>query len=307
MVADEHSMVLLTVIVIAQNEEANIRYCLRSVREWCVEVYVVDSFSADQTAVLAQEEGAIVVEHLFQDWAAQRNWALSSLPIKTDWVLFLDADEQLTDDLKREVEQVLIKAAPPTAAFAIRQSLVFLRHHLRHAQDGPPLVRLVRRTRARWFCQGAREYCRVDGSVGELHSRIWHEDHKGLAAWIEKQNRNATREAQLLWERRETSGAVVNEAKTSERRLRVWVRDRIWQRLPLFLRPLLYFLYRYVLRGGFLDGQAGLAYTFLQGFWLSFLADAKYYELIQVSKHVEAKLPEPAVGTGVPYEDMGHL
>ena len=277
-------MIPLTVIVIAQNEEANIRCCLRSVRGWASELYVIDSFSTDLTAQYAQEEGAVVVPHRFEDWAAQRNWALENLPPGIEWVFFVDADEQIRDDLKKEIEQVLVEATENNVAFAMRQAFIFLGRCLKHAQDGPPLIRLVRRGRARWFCLGAREYCRVDGHVIQLRERIWHEDHKGLSAWIEKQNRNATREAQLLWQRAHDTATKAEEAKTSERHLRVWVRERVWQRLPLFFRPLLYFLYRYVVRGGFLDGQAGLVYTFLQGYWLSFLTDAKYYEILRQSK-----------------------
>jgi glycosyltransferase involved in cell wall biosynthesis len=279
-------MIPVTVVVIAQNEGANICHCLDSVRGWCAEMYVVDSFSTDQTAALARQAGASVVQHTFEDWAAQRNWALDHLPLQTEWVLFLDADEQLTDDLKTEIEHDLANAAPDISAFAIRQAFVFLGQYLRHAYDGPPLVRLVRKQHARWFCQGAREYCKVNGCVCEIRSRIWHQDYKGLSAWIEKQNRNATREARLMWQRATASEAT----RTSERRLRAWVRDRVWNRLPLFLRPLLYFLYRYVVRGGFLDGRAGLIYTFLHGLWFNFLIDAKYQELVQQSKTLDRAL-----------------
>jgi glycosyltransferase involved in cell wall biosynthesis len=274
-------MIPVALVVIAQNEEVNIRYCLDSVRDWCKEMYVVDSFSTDQTAALARQAGASVAQHTFEDWAAQRNWALDHLPLQTEWVMFLDADEQLTDALKREIEQALATVRSDVSAFAIQQAFVFLGRHLKHAYDGPPLVRLVRRHQVSWFCQGAREYCQVQGSVGQIRSRIWHEDHKGLSVWIEKQNRNATREARLMWQHMTASDSV----QTSERRLRAWVRDRVWIRLPLFFRPLLYFFYRYLLRGGFLDGQAGLIYSFLHGLWFNFLIDAKYRELVLQSRH----------------------
>jgi len=274
-------MIPLTVIVIAQNEEANILHCLNSVRGWCAEMVVVDSFSADQTAALAQQAGAVVASHTFEDWASQRDWALDTLPLETEWVLFLDADEQATDAFKREVSAALETVPPDVAAFYVYFDFVFLGRCLRHAYESPPVIRLIRKDRARWRGAGAREYCEVSGKLSDIKGRIWHEDHKGLSAWIEKQNRNATREAQLLWQRAYDTAAKAEEAKTSERHLRVWVRGRIWQKLPLFFRPLLYFLYRYVVRGGFLEGKAGLAYTFLQGLWFYFLIDAKYYELLQ--------------------------
>ena len=272
-------MISLAVMVIAQNEEANIRHCLNSVKGWAAELYVIDSFSTDLTAQYAQEMGAVVVQHQFEDWASQRNWALDTLSLQPEWVLFLDADEQATAIFRQQVEAALENVGPDVPAFYVYFDFVFLGRCLRHAYESPPVIRLIRRGKARWVGAGAREYCQVDGRIAEVCSRIWHQDHKGLSAWIEKQNRNATREANLLWQRAESDASG-----TSERRLRVWVRDRLWNRLPLFVRPLLYFLYRYVARGGFLDGKAGLAYTFLQGYWLNFLADAKYYEMQQEFK-----------------------
>ena len=83
-----------------------------------------------------------------------------------------------------------------------------------------------------------------------------------------------------MWQRFKLGDKSDRAPRTSERWLRVWVRERVWQHLPLFVRPVTYFLYRYLLRGGLLDGKAGLVYTFLQGFWLNFLIDTKYYELV---------------------------
>lgn len=270
-------MIPLTVIVIAQNEEANIRHCLSSVSGWACEVYVVDSFSTDNTVQLAQEEGALIVQHQFEDWAAQRNWTLDNLSLQTEWVLFLDADEQLPLDLKIEIEQVLARVRQDVAAFAIKQSFVFWGKYLKHAQDGPALVRLVRKSKARWFCEGAREYCTVDGQTLAIASQIWHEDHKGLSAWIDKHNRNASREARLLVE--QTGSRSTPMTHSSERTIRTWLRQQVWKRLPLFVRPFLYFLYRYFLRGGIFDGIEGFVYTVLHAFWYNFLIDAKYYEL----------------------------
>jgi glycosyltransferase involved in cell wall biosynthesis len=274
----------VTVIVIAQNEQANIQFCVRSVKGWASEIYVVDSFSTDDTGKIAEEEGAIVAFHEFYDWASQRNWALDNLPLKTDWILFIDADEQATDMFKQEVDSSLAAAPLDVAAFSIHLDTIFLGRSLRHAFESPAYIRLVRRGKARWHGVGAREYCEADGHVLDISHRVWHEDHKGLSIWIEKQNRNATREACVLVDHSTQENQDQYTRKTSERKWRAWIRERIWNKMPLFIRPLFYFVYRYILRGGFLDGYAGLAYTFLQGFWLTFLIDAKYYEIIQQSK-----------------------
>ena len=283
----ESQKIPIAVVVITQNEQANIQCCLRAVSGWASEIYVVDSFSTDDTAKIAEAEGAVVALHQFYDWASQRDWALDNLPLKTEWVLFLDADEQITPPFKEQVDSALAAVASDVSAFYVYFDFVFLGRCLRHGYESPPVIRLIRRGKARWSGVGAREYCEVDGRVLDIRSHIWHEDHKGLTAWIEKQNRNATREARVLFERKTQARQHESVAKTSERKWRVWLRSSLYDRLPLFVRPLLYFSYRYILRGGFLDGYAGLAYTFLQGFWLTFLIDAKYYELKLTAKQAQ--------------------
>jgi len=278
----------ITVIILTYNEQLNLLFALNSVQGWAHRVYVVDSFSTDETVQIARCQHIEVYQHPFADWAAQRNWALDTIPLDTEWIFFLDADEQLTDALKKEIQIALDKVALHTAAFTIRQAFVFMGRHLKHAHDGPPLVRLARKNRVRWICEGAREYCKVDGAIGTLKNPLWHDDHKGLTAWTEKQNGNATREAWLLWQHHLKPGSVNLAEGISERELRFRIRKLVWRRLPLFARSVLYFLYRYLLRGGFLDGKAGLIYSILHAFWYQFLIDAKYYELMTTNhKHVD--------------------
>lgn len=276
----------VTIVIIAQNEEANIQFCIESVVGWANEVFVVDSFSWDQTVLLATTAGAIVYQNQFADWASQRNWALNNLPLKTKWILFLDADEVATESFKQEVSQALLSVGEEIAAFYVYFDFVFLGSVLHYAYESPPVIRLIRLGQAHWEGSGAREYCVIDKPIAHIRNRIWHEDHKGLSKWIEKQNGNATREAKVLWERKAVA-KLAPDSKTSERRLRVWIRNQIWPHLPLFLRPFIYFFYRYLLKRGFLDGRAGLTYTFLQGLWFNFLIDAKYYELLRRSRQGE--------------------
>jgi glycosyltransferase involved in cell wall biosynthesis len=274
----------LTVIIIAQNEETNISFCIESAMSWAKDVFVVDSFSTDRTQELALNLGAKVYQNRFIDWASQRNWALTHLPLTTSWILFLDADEVATTAFKHEIDLALADEQTPLAAFYVYFDFVFLGRVLKYAYESPPVLRLIKKGKAQWEGAGAREYCVVDGQIGHINNRILHNDRKGLSVWIEKQNKNATREALVLLQPRSTTAAGAGLArKSSERPFRIWLRDRVWTKLPLFIRPFFYFLYRYVVRRGFLDGKAGLAYTFLQGLWFNFLVDAKYYESLQAS------------------------
>ena len=268
----------LCVIILTFNEEVNLPWALDSVVEWAEQVFVVDSFSTDGTLEVAKKYNISVYQNPWVDWANQRNWALENLPINTEWVFFLDADEQITSELKKEIKNELVVVPADVAAFSVRQAFVFLGRYLKHGHDAPPLVRLVRKGRATWFCEGAREYCQVDGTIKRLRNRLWHEDHKSISDWIEKQNKNATREAIAILEFKGGTGIAGRRRENIERPFRTWLRTSLYPRLPGWLRPFLHFAYRYFLRGGFLDGYPGFVFCFLHAFWLPLLIDAKVYE-----------------------------
>jgi len=274
-------MMPVTVIVIAQNEELNIQRCLQSVVGWAEQVFVVDAFSTDRTPELAHACGAKVVQHEFVDWASQRNWALDNLPLKTEWVFFLDADEQVTDGFRKALENTLSNVSDEVAGIYVRFNLYFLNQRLAHAYEAPPVMRIVRRGRARWIGEGAREYCLVQGRTVTIEEPLIHWDRKGLHSWIEKQNRNATREAIVILNGQQTRNIPGEQALHIERPVRTWIRTHLYTRLPGWLRPFLHFAYRYFLRGGFLDGYPGFVYCFLHAFWLPLLIDAKVYEARQ--------------------------
>jgi glycosyltransferase involved in cell wall biosynthesis len=274
-------MVPVAVIVIAQNEELNIQHCLQSVVGWAEQVFVVDAFSTDRTPELADACGAKMVQHEFVDWASQRNWALDNLPLRTEWVFFLDADEQVTDEFKKALENTLSNVSDKVAGIYVRFNLYFLNRRLAHAYEAPPVMRIVRRGRARWIGEGAREYCLVQGRTVTLKEPLIHWDRKGLHSWIEKQNRNATREATVILNGQQTRNIPGEQALHIERPVRTWIRTHLYTRLPGWLRPFLHFAYRYFLRGGFLDGYPGFVYCFLHAFWLPLLIDAKVNEARQ--------------------------
>jgi glycosyltransferase involved in cell wall biosynthesis len=271
--------VQIDVIIIAQNEELNIRYSVASAVGWAHQVFVVDAHSSDATADMARLCGAQVYQHEFIDWADQRNWALAHLPLAADWVLFLDADEVLTANFKAALPAALNSAGDERfGAVALRFEFRFLGKTLRHAYGHPPIVRLVRKGRARWFAQGAREHCVVDGDVIRCDEPVMHMDRRGISYWIEKQNRNATRDARSLVGK-PTARATTSTTEVVDRAGRLWLRERVYDRAPLYLRPFLYFPYRYIVRLGFLDGKEGFVYCFLQAFWYPLLIAAKTDEM----------------------------
>ena len=269
----------VTVVLLTYNEEVNIAQALDSVIGWARAVYVLDSYSTDRTLDIARGRGVVIYQHRFTDYAAQRQHALDALPIATEWTLFLDADEWLPGDLRAEIS-ALIQRRPPENGFFVRWRLIWMGRWIRRGYYPSWILRLFRTGTARCEARSVGEHLVVDGATGRLTRHFIHEDRKGIAAWIDKHNGYATREAVELLVRAQGADAQRMPGRLfgSQRERTRWLRDRVWSRLPPLLRPFLYFLYRYAIRGGFLDGREALIYHFLQALWFPFLIDAKYLE-----------------------------
>jgi glycosyltransferase involved in cell wall biosynthesis len=272
----------VTVVILTFNEERNLEACLASLRDWAGEVFVVDSGSTDRTRELAEAGGARVVTHAFETHAKQWNWALRELPIAHEWVLALDADHRVTPALAAEIARVM--AAPAADGYYVPRRQIFRGRWIRHGGYYPVhLLKLFRRGRA-WADE--REFLDfrfyVQGQVGRLRGDLV-EDNRNeadIGFWIDKHNRFATLQAMEELERgRHDPGFLVEPAFFGSPDQRTLWLKRIWYRLPLYVRPFLYFGYRYVLRLGFLDGREGFVFHFLQAFWYRLLVDIKLDEL----------------------------
>jgi len=274
----------VSVIILTYNEEVNIRHCLESVKYLSAEIFVVDSFSTDKTLEIAQEYTPHIYQNVWVHWAHQRNWALDNLPLSHDWVLFLDADERLTPELGAEMADTLARPQPQMAGYFIRRNFYFLGRWLKHGgYQADYVLRLVQKTRAHSVGSGAREYVTVTGKLGRLEHPMIHEDKKGLSAWIDKHNCLADLEARETLNLKADQGLSSQMAGQGGQKIehgtKIWLREKVWVRMPPLLRPLFYFGYRYIFQLGFLDGKEGLIYCFLHGFWYPFLVDSKYLEL----------------------------
>lgn len=270
----------VAVIILTYNEELNLPQALDSVVGWAREVFVVDSFSTDRTVEIARHYGCHVVQHPFEDYAKQRNFALLELPIKAEWVFFLDADEWLPEALKQEIATRLA-SDPVERGFLVKRRLIWMGRWIKHGYYPTWILRLARRGFVRCEERGVNEHLIVDGPVGRLEHDFVHEDRKGLADWIAKHTGYARLEAEELLKRRQGQAQREIRARlfgTQAERKR-WLRYHLYERLPPLVRPFLFWGYRYLLRGGFLDGREAFIYHFLQALWFPLLIDAYYLEL----------------------------
>ena len=274
----------VSVLVITRNEEVNIVACLESVG-WASEVFVVDSFSTDRTVELAERLGATVTWHAFETCAAQWNWALDNLPFANDWVLVLDADERVPCSLVDEIAHAVTDASQRNAGYWMKRRFFFCGKWLRHGGLYPTwIVRLFRRTAGRFGRHGISEHLVLEGPKGYLRVPLDHCDCKPLSDWIQKHDRYAGIEAEEFTRGQSEAGQLCTiRARLwgSQAERKLWIKLQVWNRVPLLVRPFLFFIRNYFLKLGFLDGRAGLIYHVLWSFWYPFLISARILEIRQ--------------------------
>lgn len=288
----------LSVIILTFNEEAHIARAIASVSGIATSIYVVDSGSTDRTVEIASRQGAQILHNPWRNYATQFNWGLDELPQDTDWVLRLDADEIVTDQLRSEIATTLTQAPPALSGIFVPRRMCFLGRVIRHGGVSPIYVlRLFRRDKGRCEQRWMDEHIVVDGQTKTLESDLIDHNLKTLGWWTEKHNQYASREVidvlnnQLHFLPFETIGKPFGKGSASSKR---WIKEHIYNRIPGGIRALLYVIYRYVVRLGFLDGAPGLFFHFLQGFWYRLLVDAKLFEVLKYMKENDCP-PDEAI------------
>ena len=279
----------ISVIVLTFNEEANIAPCLDSIVDWAGEVFIVDSGSTDRTLNIISQYGAQVVHHPFENYSRQRNWAQVSLPLTHQWVFHIDADERVSPLLIGELRQLFatVPMGRAPAGFLVRRLIHFLGRPITHGGIYPTYhCRIFKKDLG--HCED-REYDQhfiVEGETKTIEADLVEMTASSLFSWTVRHNKWAQMEASQLAkaDHGEQTNMVKAKFSGSPIERRRWLRSRFYGRAPLFARAVMYFLTRYLLRGGFLDGTPGLIYHFLQGFWFRFYVDACYYELLQKRK-----------------------
>jgi len=246
----------LTLVVITRDAGAQLEACLASAA-FADEAIVVDSGSRDDTVEIARRLGARVVSHEWLGFGPQKNFAVTQAA--HDWVLCLDADERVSPELERSLRAAM--AEPRHGAYAMARRNRFLGRWLAHGEGYPDWsVRLFDRHRARWSEDAVHEHVLAEGTVGRLDGDLLHASGESLEAYLAKQNRYTTLQAEAMHARGERFSFA-----------------------RLVFSPLIRFLRFYVLRGGFLDGTAGLVHIAI-GCFNSFCKYAKLRALEQAAR-----------------------
>ena len=277
----------VTVVILTRDEELNLDACLSSVASWVDELFVLDSGSRDKTLEIARAHGAQVFEHPFVTHAQQWAWALANLPITNEWILGLDADQRITAELRDELAALFAieDSTRGMDGFFINRRQVWRGRWIKHGTYYPKyLLKLFRKTLVVVDDRDVMDHhFYVAGATRNLQYDLVEENVKenDLSFWIDKHNRYAPLLAREEFIKRGHGNETPIHANIfgnpDERTL--WLKQR-WYALPLYVRPFLYFIYRYIFRLGFLDGKQGFLFHFLHGFWFRVLVDAELDEML---------------------------
>lgn len=263
----------VSVMIFTLNEELNIEHCLDSLK-WCDDVVVIDSFSADRTLDICLARGLRIVQHAFEGFGTQRNWALDEVDLKHEWVLILDADERVPASLAYEINALARTAPESVGAYRVRRRFYLWGRWLRFSSLYPTwVVRFIRIGRVRYLNKGHSETQEVDGMVGVLRGYLIDENHKPLAAWFERQGRYARQEAEFEVAQ-EGVDHLFKNLLVSDPMLRRAALKRLASKLPF--RGFLYFAYCYCFRLGFLDGKDGFEFCRMKAIYQSMIAAHKH-------------------------------
>ena len=274
----------ITVLILTYNEAIHIARAIESVRPFADAVVVVDSFSADDTVALARAAGATVLQNRFVNQSLQFQWALDNAGVATPWVMRLDADEVIEPDLAATIVERLPALGSDVVGVNFARKHIFMGRWVRHGGRYPLiLLRLWRtgqgRVEERWMDEhivvwGGRTVT-FPGGLSDINLN-------DLTYFTDKHNRYAVREAMDVIGAKyglfDQDQALDRRSASRQAGMKRWVKERIYNRMPLWMGPSAYFFYRVVVRLGFLDGASGMIYHVLQGFWYRYLVNAKVYE-----------------------------
>ena len=274
----------IAVVILTFNEDIHIERCIRSAQQVTDKIVVVDSYSTDDTCAIAQRMGAVVYQHAFENHARQFNWAIENCDIQAQWIWRLDADEYIEPSLASKALQAIEHIVEDVNGIYVNKKIIFMGQPLLHGGWYPaPQIKIIRKgfggSENKWMDEHLVVF---SGKTISIDGDQTDDNLNDLTWWSHKHVNYASREAinTLLMEYHLQQGTEEVKPKfwgTDAERKR-WLKMK-YAKTPLFVRPLVNFFIRYILKAGFLDGKRGFIWHFMQGYWYRMLVDCKIFEL----------------------------
>lgn len=273
----------ITVIILTFNEEKHIGRCIKSLLPFTDKIFIVDSFSTDKTVEIAEALGVKVAQNPWVNYAQQFNFGIKNNPFNTKWLMRMDADEYVLPELATEINENLTGMPADVSGIYIKRRVIFMEKWIKQGGYYPIwLMRIWRNGHG--ICEETwmDEHIKLsEGRTIQFQNDLVDHTLNNLTWWTQKHNLYAIREVidllNIKYNFKNQETVEPNLWGTQEERKR-YLKIK-YASVPLFTRPVCYFLYRYFLKLGFLDGTKGFVWHILQGFWYRFLVDAKMYEV----------------------------
>lgn len=278
-------MLDLSVIIPTYNEEIHIRRCLDNITSIAKDIFIIDSFSTDRTLDIAKEYKQV---HILQNkwennYAKQFNWGLANAPIRTQWILRLDADEYLLPELIAELREKLPLLPIDVNGIIFNRRHIFMDKWMKRGIYPVKLLRVFRYGKGMCEQRLMDEHIQLtEGKAVEFEHDFCDHNLNNLSWFCHKHVNYAIREAvDLLDIELDLTGAAESDEnkQISKQAQKKRMKKHQYVKQPLFWRAFAYFCYRYFVKGACLDGKEGFLWTFLQGWWYRTLVDAKVFEI----------------------------
>ena len=276
----------ITAIILTNNEEKHMERCIISLKDIVKRIVVIDSFSTDTTLEILKNHNIEFYQKEWVNYSSQLNWGIEKANVKTDWILRIDPDEIPSKNFKIGIKNYLEKMPTEVCGISIIRRFIFLQKEINYGGDFPQRdVRIWRNGSGKCEDTWSDEHIVVEGSIKNTDLDIIDNNTNNISWWTDKHNRFATREMIEFFMYKERKESKDKLKLSKKKKYKKDLKLKLYYKLPIFLRPFLFFIYKYFIRLGFLSGWQGFLWCFLQGFWYRTLVDIKILEINKIVKN----------------------
>lgn len=282
----------ISIVIITFNEELHIKRCIDLCKKITNRIYIIDSYSSDKTVDIAKNQGCTVYQNKFTSHARQFNWGVSQIKDDSEWIMRLDADETVDDKLADEIIKNINANDPEISAYSIKRKHIFMNKWIRHGGRYPLIMTRIWRkgfaiVEDRWM----DEHVTVkSGKIKTLSNPFADHNLNGTKYLLSKHNGYADREAlQNILEKFKINTSKENNKIPLQAKIKRKIKSNIYNRLPFWMAPTLYYAYRMFIQLGFLDGKEGIIYHTTQGFIYRFAVASRMIEFNAAIKSKTSK------------------
>ena len=278
----------LTAIILTYNEEKHIERCLSSLKGLVKRIVIIDSYSTDKTLDLIKKYKADVFQNKFKNQSNQINWALSKIKFDTTWIIRVDADEYLTNNLKSKLNEIL-KKNTEFDGVSFNRIVKFLNKKIIYGGTSPhKILRMWKNGKGKCEDSWMDEHIKVEGNIFHLNESLIDHNLNNLLWFIKKHKKYAIRESISFFLNKKNKNFKLNK-ETKLTKKNKYYKFKIYYKLPIFIRPILFFIYSYIFRLGFLSSWQGFIYYIVQILYFRFLVDINIIKLNKLTKYKSFK------------------